>query len=182
MNFAELEKTTPKPDNAADSAALRHYRDLLRGSGTGVIMFAVWSLLRTVMTFIISRNTGIDMFLTTDAEGAPELDMLPVMIAIFIFIIAIELGIRLFVGLSARAEGKGRKKSMLYIIIACIMIPIYIAAIVFGIISATGGTMNVLDTVISLCVEVTSVLAYIELVVSGIKVKRLTKKKSLANA
>lgn len=175
MNFAEIEKMTPKPDNAPEQSALRHYRDLLRSSGTGVLMFAVWSLVRTVMTMIISRKEGIDALLSSETGGIIDVSVVPLVIISFIVLVAIELGIRLFVGLSARAEGNGKKKNMVYIIVACIMIPIYIVGIVFGIISATGGASGVLDTVISLCVETTSVLAYIELVISGIKVKRLTK-------
>ena len=189
MKFQDIENMAPQPDNSPEQEQLRKNRDMLVGSGTGVILFAIWSVVRTIMTFFISAGPIASPSMEGDLEDVSG-SWMAVFVLALIFFLAIEVGLRLYIGLSARAEGKGKKKTVLYIVLACILIPIYIAGIVMSVINMPGNERGVFDNIISLAVEITSVGAFIELVVSGIRVKKLQKllskdkveDKELANA
>lgn len=155
-----------------DTVRLRRCRNRLVISGAGVIAFGVWSVVKTVLAVTL-RYDEVQVLL--DLDGVP----FPGLIRIFVFalvaiILSADLALRLFVGLSARSEGFGRKKHYVYIGLAVLMIVFSLWTIVFGF--NVDDYDSIPDMAISLIVELTSDLALLEIVISAIIVKRLSKK------
>ena len=91
-------------------------------------------------------------------------------------VLVIDISLRLYVGLSARAEGFGRKHGRVYLVVAALMIVCFAALIVLSItFFSLDNYDSVLDAVINFAVDLTSLITLIELFVAAIRVKKLTK-------
>lgn len=145
---------------------LRKNQNTLAVIGLGVIAFGIWSVLKGVL--YTALNSGD---LQNILEGSAERAFFWVLIGI---VLAIDLGLRLHVGLSAIAEGKGRKKGRGYIVLAFLMALISFALFALGVLLLHGS--EALGTaLVSLVVEATSCILLVEMAVSAIKVRRLRK-------
>ena len=94
---------------------LRKYQNILGISGIATIIFGVWGILKTILFIVLDPYK-------TDGS-AIDIKTISVQFIIWVIIYAIiDLFLRFFVGLSARSESKGKKKSILYLIFAGILI------------------------------------------------------------
>ncbi len=152
---------------------LRKNESILATSGVAVLAFAIWSIIKIVLYVAFSPAMSAVEADLTELQGIDEGTVLTILIVI-IAVSLVDVGIRIYVGLSARGESKGKKKTILYLILA-IIIAIYS---VLNIVSffQPGYMESVADLIITLVVELTSLFAVIELIVSGIKVRSLRKK------
>ena len=165
-------------NNDTEDVKMRRTKDILLSSGTGVILFAVWGIVRTILNFtLVNKNNNEDLAEVYAGLGEGQnADMIfAISASLAVALLAAEVGLRLFVGLSARAESKGKKKGWAYVVIACIMIPIYIAGIVISIVNIVTVHTGVIDLIVTVIVEVTSLFAFIELVVSATRLKKMKK-------
>ena len=160
----------------------RRIRSILRQSGFGVIIFGLWSIIRVVLQAFFNNGTKVENEATpTITAGGAEIPVdagwivVAVLIAIFGFLI-VEVGLRLFVGFSARSEAMGKKKSIAYIIVAGILIPFYAFSAVYNIMTMNFLDGYVIDMIITIILDVSSLIALIELFVSGIRLRGLRKK------
>ncbi len=163
---------------------LRRYQNLLICVGTGVITFGFWSLIKGVMSLILFKD-DINTFL--DATLPPEIPPYTVILIIVIMFaigIALDLILRLYVGLSARKDGFGsaKKVNRAYPVFAIILALISVTSFIsdFSMIGSEFG--GILDTVVTCIIDVTSVVMSIELFVGAIKVSSLKRKISAAKA
>ena len=92
-------------------------------------------------------------------------------LAIVLIFMVLDLILRLYVGLSAGAESRGKNKGAAYIVIAIILTLLSMT----GIAGIFLRKMNVPDMIVSLFIEMTSLYAFIELIVSAIILKRYRK-------
>lgn len=151
---------------------LRRYETNLRISAVGVIAFGGWNFLKTLLLILLNPQSIIDA--ADLSEGASGL--LYIVYIIMIIAVLIDLGFRLFVGLSARKEANGKKKSIAYLIITVLLIIFSLIGLVSVI--ASLGSSSTFDTIVMLIVEATSLYASLELFVSAILVRRLRKEPS----
>ncbi len=164
-----------KSDSTDDAVKLRRYSDRLATAGTGVMLFAIWSIIKSIMQ--VSVGGDFEKNLSEISDGGEAAAGALVLVYVFIFAtMALEVGVRIFIGMSGRAEGKGKKKSIVYIVLACILIPLYVIGIIYSIMNMSYIENSVMDTIVTLAVDITSLSALIELVFSGIRVKSLRKK------
>ena len=98
---------------------------------------------------------------------------------IIALIVGLDVGLRFYVGLSARAEARGKKKSRAYIIVAALMaagnLLIFLGALFLAASVSGAAPDNILDTAVSTIVDITAQITLIELVLTARRVQRLRK-------
>ena len=151
---------------------LRRYRNLLTVSGLGVIAFGGWSVLKMILVFVMQRDTIEALF----AEMAVDSRVKGITIVIVIAIMLIDFLIRIFVGSTARAEGLGKKKGPAYIVFALLLALGSLFSLVLLFVDGDSLSKTpILQTAISVILEITSMVATIELLVAAFTVKKLEK-------
>ena len=183
---------------------LRKYESILVISGFGVIAFGLWSIIRAAIYYFLYpldianyiQQSDLDEIMALGQEGGLEVitDNLGTIVTVFIFIgLSIDLLFRVYVGFSARRDGRRLKKSGLYVLIAWIMAFLMFSHIVTVIDEFIKPIIDALadnpDTAfeetgskgdqaasVSLIVDITSFLVLVEVGVCSMKVRRLRKK------
>ena len=144
---------------------MRRYQNLLTVSGLGVIIFGLWSVLKTIL--LLFMKEGI-------LSEIPDDTFVRVMFFLILGgILLVDVLIRLYVGLSARAEGFGKKKGYAYVIIAILMALASLASLVLIFFDAN--EQSLWELIVSVIVEATSLVVTIELLVAAFTVKKLKK-------
>lgn len=144
---------------------MRRYRNLLTVSGLGVIIFGLWSVLKTIL--LLFMKEGI-------LSEIPDDTFVRVMFFLILGgILLIDVLIRLYVGLSARAEGFGKKKGYGYVVIAILMALASLTSLVL--IFFDTNEQSIWELIVSVIVEATSLVVTIELLVAAFTVKKLKK-------
>jgi len=151
---------------------LRRRRINLLTLGAGVIAFGVWSMLKTYLYMIVDP---IPMeFDVPEQFQKPALIIAYAMVTVFLLI---DLELRLYVGLSARAEGLGKKKGKAYIIVTALMLIVNIAAwiVYLFMYNYKDGHEALMDYVVSLVVDLTSNVILAQLLYNAILVRRMSR-------
>lgn len=144
---------------------MRRYQNLLTVSGLGVIIFGLWTVLKTILLLFLQEDMLDDL---------PDGLFYRVLFFTLIGgVLLIDFLIRLFVGLSARAEGFGKKKGYGYIVVAILIAIASLASLVL--IFFDTGDRSILELIVSFIVEATSMIATVELLVAAFTVKKLKK-------
>ena len=144
---------------------MRRYQNLLTVSGLGVIIFGLWSVLKTIL--LLFMKEGI-------LSEIPDDTFVRVMFFVILGgILLIDVLIRLYVGLSARAEGFGKKKGYGYVVIAILMALASLTSLVL--IFFDTNEQSLWELIVSVIVEATSLVVTIELLVAAFTVKKLKK-------
>lgn len=149
---------------------LRRYQNLLIVSGTGVIIFGLWSVIKGILIFLTQTE-----YLIGPMNELPKGAIYRIILfGILAFFMGGIIFFRLFVGLSARSLGFGKKNRWLYLVFAFIMLLIALLSIVHDVRSIIDGE-DFLGYLVSLIVDVTSGLTLLEMIVASFMVKRLRK-------
>ena len=151
---------------------LRKNRSRLRIFGGGVIAFTLWSLLKPLL---------LSLMLEPDEPAAPiEVSELSNSVLIFVLVLilldVLLAGTRVFIGLSARAEGRGKPKGKTYVVFAFLIFSIQFLVLIFTVVQLIRGEsedQTVLDAAGALIVEVGSVVTMGETAVTAVRVKKL---------
>ena len=144
---------------------MRRYQNLLTVSGLGVIIFGLWTVLKTILLLFLQEDMVDDL---------PDGLFYRVLFFTLIGgVLLIDFLIRLFVGLSARAEGFGKKKGYGYIVVAILIAIASLASLVL--IFFDTADRSILELIVSFIVEATSMIATVELLVAAFTVKKLKK-------
>lgn len=151
---------------------LRRSQVTLVTLGTGVILFGVWSVVKSLLYF----RTGL--FSDLDTQVEPELlpyIKLAVVVIVALFVLA-DLGIRLKIGRRARAEGMGRRQKNGYLILAALIVLVNIIGDLLGvyyIVKNGVPEQSGLDYVVSVLVDLSSTVLLAELIVTVLRVRKL---------
>ena len=150
---------------------LRRRRTNLFTLGGGVIAFGVWSMLKTYLYMLV------DPILILEVPEQYRKTALVVAYGLVTFFLLIDLGLRLYVGLSARAEGIGQKKGRAYIVLAVLMLIVNIASWLAYLFTYDykGGDAALVDYVVSLVVDLTSIVLLAQLIYNAVLVRRLSR-------
>ena len=89
---------------------LRKRQILLAEAGIGVILFAVWNVVKVNLYLGLSELPVELLHEAAVRDGIDEKMLLTFMIIIIAGILIWQLSIRLYIGMSANAEGRGKKK------------------------------------------------------------------------
>ena len=150
---------------------LRRSQVTLVTLGTGVILFGVWSVVKSLLYF------RTNLFADLDTQVEPELlpYMLATVVIVALFVLA-DLGIRLKIGRRARAEGMGRRQKNGYLILAALIVLVNIIGDLLGvyyIVKNGVPEQSGLDYVVSVLVDLSSTVLLAELIVTVLRVRKL---------
>lgn len=133
--------------------------------GTGVIVFGFWAFIKFALT---------NLFLGMQRYGAVD-DRYTTLFTVIVWgFAALAPLIYLWIGMSARAEGKGRRKTILYLIMLAIIIllsTVVILAELFALIALK----NVIEMAFTLIIDLTRLVFLVELMVDSITLRVLRK-------
>ncbi len=167
---------------------LRRHQNRLMVSGSGVILFGVWSVVKMLLFFVLERKRVL-AFLedamgdSADVGGGLTRALIEAIAFIFLFILVliltiIALLVRLYLGISARKEGMGEKRGIAYVIVATLVLLFYIYSELYTLThlgAPTDAMTSMTDRVTALIVDFTAIVVLWELVISAIRVKKLKK-------
>lgn len=161
-------------------ALLRRYRDTLMIVGRGNLLFGIWGMIRTVMTYIISSDEREKLI--ADFRSAPEYQPdLEIVFYVLFFVIMLvvlllEISLRIYIYRASRAESMGEHRSILYLIVAALIAGVSLFSVWYSVFKGYYGDMDIFDICITIAIETTSSILLLDLVRSSIRVRQLSRK------
>jgi len=151
---------------------LRRRRINLLTLGAGVIAFGIWSVLKTYLYIMVDPIP-----MEFDVPEQFQKKALIVAYVMVTVILLFDLGLRSYIGLSARAEGLGKKEGNAYIVVTAMMLIVNIAAwiVYLFLYNYDDGHEALMDYVVSLVVDFTSIVILAQLLYNAILVRRLSR-------
>lgn len=146
--------------------------------GTGIIVLSAWTFFKILMFVIVSWE---------EIAGNIEPYVALIAASVVLFIVFVDFLIHLFIGLSARNEGKGiikckkknKKKRNGYLVLLGIIIFLNSAAIIgefiYLFIQKQDGSLS---SVITMVIDLTSLMIMCDLMISAIKLRKLKKQRT----
>ena len=143
-------------------AQIRRLENTLTTIGTGIVAMAIWQTIKIIL----------QLTLLNQMEKNEE-TISGVIIAISITVI---LGlIECYIGFSARSEGKGKKKSGVYLMWTGLYLAAFFVVLVFEIYLIFTDFDFTVSTIVIAIIDISAFVLNIEMMVSAIKVRRLRK-------
>lgn len=160
-----------KNKNAAGTPADAHIRlnknrHALVTSGTWVILFCLWSNVKSA-AYVFLENSPQTAF-GTPAPSRGETIVFLVLLAI---ILGIDIWIRLYVGLSARAEGKGEKRGWKYLVWGMLLAAVSLVSLIVMLLPSYAEEYEPFQLA-SFLLELSSFSVLVEMIVCSIRVKK----------
>ena len=166
---------------------LRKYEHALVISGVGVIAFGVWSVIKAAIYFILfpleqlkvadmSKEIG-----QLQSIGLTDRELGYMLAAAILFAMLLDCSLRLYIGRSALMDGRRlKKKRFTYVVIAMFIAAGLITNIMtrclrMGSPEETAWSNVIASANVSVFVDITSVLALVEMIIAAIMVRRLRK-------
>ncbi|MCR5137383.1 MAG: hypothetical protein K6C12_09830 [Oscillospiraceae bacterium] len=140
--------------------------------GGGVIAFGVWSVVRTVMEVILRMEELQGMSGMAGMTGLERLVAEIIMWVVVAILVGVDMSIRLFIGLSARSEGMGRKKGQAYVAAAGILAVFYVVIWLAEMAGFHGSEQLYLSQIAAMLLDFSSSAVLVELVFTAVRVKR----------
>lgn len=150
-------------------AYIRRNESLLIYSGMATIVFGFWNIAKVFMLRFMDPKKMIK-FMNIDME-IDETLLLNIGFGVVLFFLILGMGIRLFVGLRAIEEGRGKKRSISYIVLAVIQV-------CAGLYSAMSNLLNYHEWIdyteqfTTVILEITSCFAYFGIIIAAIRLRR----------
>ena len=149
-----------------EDISLQKYKSSLIASGGAMVLFAIWTVLRSVVQ--------LDAILTSRADSAALMPMVSALISLSV----IDLFLKIYVGMSARQEGLGRKKKRPYLTLGIIIAAVSVVSVLYMLFFEFPEAVRLyglIVPIVTMAVEVTVLYASLDLVISARKVRKLEK-------
>ena len=184
----------PAQNNEPNDIKIRKFRDTLVTGGFAIIAFGIWTVIKSIMeAFTILRpmlgNMSFEDLTQVQAEQLRELiDSNALFYTLLFFILVfliVDLAVRVYVGLSARAIGLQKKKrngkersGIVWLIFGILLVVFGAYSVIITLVNTSEilRVYSVMYYVISLFVDVTSLVVTTELIVTGFRLRGLVKK------
>ena len=152
---------------------LRRLENNLVISGTGLMAFTVWSMIR-VLLFVYTYRDEVMLLLREEGDWEGEDMPLPLLLLYFALIFLVVALPSLYVAKAARDEGRGRKSRRVYIVLAMIML---IPQAFTAIYSITDIFMaeDIFAAIVTATIDITVLSVLAETVTTAIRVKKYRK-------
>ena len=147
---------------------IRRLESNLSTIGTGIIAFGFWGFLKFILSYLFlgAQSVGIDG------------DEYITVIAVFVWAVAILIPlVYLWIGMSARAEGRGKRKSVRYLFMVGWIIFVSTIAILMELYSLSK-LKDWFEIIVTLIIDLTRYVFLIELMVYSISLRKLRKEQS----
>ena len=161
-------------------ARIRQNQDILKISGKALIILGLWTIVRLFLLRFLEPEL-LHHFLTTPDMEYTDPVIYDILFSVVIIALVIDLVFRLFIGLSSISEGKGKKKTPVYIIFAILYALVCLSTDIY-VIATIPDSQSKLSSISSLLIDLTSCLALVAITVSSISIRVLRKKSEKATA
>lgn len=166
-------------NNDMDHILMRRSQNTLIVVGTGTILFSVWTVVKTLSSFVLLKDEVIaSVRNTADDVGfiLSEQQLFYIVLVIMLIFLILFLAVRIYIGMSAISEGRGLRKSKGYLILAVIVIIINITTVAISLFSAKSqeslGALSKDTSLSSLVIELTSIVMAVEMVFAAVRLRR----------
>lgn len=149
---------------------LRRNQNTLLITGVGMVALSLWSIIKTVLFIELDSQTFEALFVELLGE---MYEKRLAVYAVFIFL-AVDLLLRVYVGLRARKEGRGHKCGNFYLAVDAFFIVLSIYDIIYYFMP-NSITVSVADSVVTVIFELTSLYTAASLFRAALKVRKLGK-------
>ena len=146
---------------------LRRRQTTLGILGAGVIVFGIWTVVKTVLFWLTQRTGPFGAMPAAERVGLSLLVGIPMLA---------DLGLRFYIGHSARAESAGAHRSAFYLVLTGVLIALNGMAVGFTSFVLIAGGADWLDTLIELFIDLTSCVTMADLLITGIGFRSLRKR------
>lgn len=167
--------------NSDTEISLRRYRDNLAGSGTGYILFGIWTVIKIFMTATMNRSFIASILADINIDTSDEFSRRIMFIVVYsvLFLIAlIALLVHLYIGTSALRYSSGKKKSKLFLACCIVLILLGISTIPSYFTVSEGASAAYEDKgIVPTIVDLTVIYLLFDIVYSVHKIDALTQKK-----
>lgn len=138
-------------------------------TGTGLMFFGLWTFIKFFLTTVF---LGIEY----DDNTSDEVKLIATIITIIA--VAIVSALFCYVGISARAEGKGKKKSVVYLIVNGFLLFFHILIIILEAAALLFGE-NILTIIITIIIDATAAVLMSEVMINSIKLRKIRRHKRI---
>ena len=138
-------------------------------TGTGLMFFGLWTFIKFFLTIVF---LGVEY----DDNTSDEVKLIATIITIIA--VAIVSALFCYVGLSARAEGKGKKKSVVYLIVNGFILFFHILIIILEAVSLLFG-VNIFTIVVTIIIDATAAVLMSEVMINSIKLRKIRRHKRI---
>ena len=138
-------------------------------TGTGLMFFGLWTFIKFFLTIVF---LGVEY----DDNTSDEVKLIATIITIIA--VAIVSALFCYVGLSARAEGKGKKKSVVYLIVNGLILFFHILIIILETVSLLFG-VNIFTIVVTIIIDATAAVLMLEVMINSIKLRKIRRHKRI---
>lgn len=173
-------------NNTPEAIELRRRRNVLTIVGAGTILFGFWAILKRVGVLLLAREKYLPVIRQMIESGGEEwkAQYYALLILMTVVSLSFELAVRIFVGLAAISEGRGRHRSILYIIAAFVLmwgsftsmidLAVDYRTELAGIFSGIASDPDKETSMSAIIIELTSLIMLAEMIYASIRVRRLT--------
>lgn len=151
---------------------LRKLQNNLVVTGSGLIIFGLWSMIKALMMFLFLEEF---IRLILDSVAKEKSSVFAVYIVLSVLMILIFL-IYLYTGLCARSDGFGKKNRYVYIGIAILLAVLQVISIVSSFINISSGEYAILEIIVTLIVDVSLLYLLLDMIISAFRVKIIRKR------
>ena len=138
-------------------------------TGTGLMFFGLWTFIKFFLTIVF---LGVEY----DDNTSDEVKLIATIITIIA--VAIVSALFCYVGLSARAEGKGKKKSVMYLIVNGLILFFHILIIILEA-AALLFSENILTIIITMIIDAPAAVLMLEVMINSIKLRKIRRHKRI---
>lgn len=176
-------------------AKIRKQESMLSCSGMGVIIFGIWNIIRALLMEYLDPSGFLNISsiveevnenIANEALASGEIvdisEAIPMVTEglLFSFVmlfLLLDLIIRLYIGMSARMEGRGRlKKRPTYIVISGLYLLLEVYRNISAACKVITGVVSIDDMFFSIA-DLTTCIAMVLMLISAIKLRKLLKQK-----
>ena len=158
-------------DNKPEAMRYRRSLSTLIILGTGVIVFGFWGIIKLAAQLFF----GIELFKPEDLEGFDETAKMIVTVLVFVFM-AIDVILRLIVGLKAIREGREKKTGKGYLVICLFLIIVSAYSVYLLAADLINMEESFIDSFVAVFMELSSLVIALEVFIASISVKRYKSK------
>ena len=176
-----------KPENDDLSRNIRRFEVRLRVTGTGVLLFAFWSIVKSVLVAVLrnEEDSGESIEAISELNDTELLILFVAAMVVFSFILIADTLMRIAIYRMAKRESgdPNAKRRNSYLVMAGLLIMSSIIAIVSVVWSTLNSEYGMSDGVITIVVELSAMITLIELIRSVIVLRKYRdEKKALMEA
>ena len=168
---------------ASMQTELIKHRHTLAVVGMGAIAFGIWSLIKSILYFVLVEplsniiNENLDSIIDSNFEALAALALSILIVGLFVLI---DMLLRWKVGRKAMAVSRGeREPGVGFFILSSILLLMDMAELIMGALSIAGiipSDEDITDQISTLLVDFTSVVMLIEMLFAAIMIRKLVKK------